>query len=63
MYTPTEKEKRNCIHIVGNIFNISNDDECKKYCDEIFKIAYSIGGDYSEKTLESIAEALIKIKN
>lgn len=60
MYMPTESEKRNCINIVRNILNTSNDKKCQKYSEEIFKIAYSIGADYSEKTLKSIAEALIK---
>jgi len=33
-----------------------------KYVNEILKITYSIGGDYSEKTLMSIAKVLLKRK-
>ncbi len=28
--------------------------------DNIFRVAYSIGGDYGEKTLRSIAEIVLK---
>lgn len=60
MYLPTEKEKRNCTNIVRNILNNDNDaDTCKGLVDKIFMIAYSIGSDYSEKSLKSIAETLI----
>lgn len=52
-------EKKKCINIVKELLN-SSDDECKRYSDEIFRIVYSIGGDYAEKTLRSIAEAIIK---
>ena len=60
MYKPTEVEKNNCIRIVKDILKIESDSECEQYADEIFKITYSIGGDYSEKTLTSIAEVLQK---
>lgn len=60
MYKPTEIKKNNCIQIVKDILKIEDDFECEKYVDEIFKITYSIGGDYSEKTLRAIAEAVLK---
>lgn len=59
MYRPTEVERKNCIGIVKDILKIENDAECEQYVDEIFKITYSIGGDYSETTLKSIAEVLL----
>lgn len=43
-----------------DILKIEDDFECEKYVDEIFKITYSIGGNYSEKTLRAIAEAVLK---
>ena len=55
-------EKKKCINIVKELLN-SSDDECKRYSDEIFRIVYSVGGDYKEKTLRSIAEAIIKNKS
>jgi hypothetical protein len=60
MYTPTEEEKSNCIRIIKDILKINNDSECEKYANNVFRIAYSIGGDYSEKTLSAIAETLLK---
>jgi len=60
MYKPTEMEKKECIKIIKDILESENDLECKKYMDDIFDIAYSIGGDYGEKTLRSIAEIVLK---
>lgn len=60
MYKPTEIEKNYCIQIVKDILKIENDFECEKYVDKIFRTTYSIGGDYSEETLRSIAEAVLK---
>ncbi len=60
MYKPTESERNNCIRIVKNFLKIDNDSECEKYADNILNVAYSIGGDYSEATLRTIAEALLK---
>lgn len=60
MYRPTESEKCDCIRIVKDILGIDNDFVCKRYIDNIFSTAYSIGGDYSEKTLRSIAEVILK---
>ncbi len=60
MYKPTESEKSNCIRIVKDILKIDNDCECEKYVMDIFNITYSIGGDYNESTLKSIAEVLLK---
>ena len=62
MYTPTEDERKRSINIVKEILDSSND-EYKRYSDEIFRIVYSVGGDYGEKTLRSIAEAIIKNKS
>ena len=59
MYKPTESERKNCICIVKEILKIDNDSECEKYVNNIFSMAYSIGGDYSEITLRSIAEVLL----
>lgn len=60
MYKPTDSEKCECIRIVKDILQIDNDFICEKYIDNIFSTAYSIGGDYSEKTLRSIAEVILK---
>lgn len=60
MYKPTEMEKNSCIQIIKDILEIDNIVECEKYMDNIFRIAYSIGGDCGEKTLRSIAEILLK---
>ena len=59
MYKPTEIERNNCIRIVKDLLKIESDSECEQYANEIFKTTYSIGGDYSEKTLRSIAEVLL----
>ena len=60
MYKPTEIERNNCMRIVKDILKVENDFECEQYVNEIFKTTYSIGGDYSEKTLMSIAKVLLK---
>lgn len=60
MYKPTEIERNNCMRIVKDILKVESDSECEQYVNEIFKTTYSIGGDYSEKTLMSIAEVLLK---
>ncbi len=62
MYKPTEIERNNCMRIVKDILKIESDSECEQYANEIFKATYSIGGDYSEKTLMSVAEVLLKRK-
>jgi len=59
MYNPTESEKSSCICIVKEKLKIDNDFECEKYVNEIFSVAYSIGGDYGETTLRAIAETLL----
>ncbi len=60
MYRPTKSETKNCIQIVKDILKMDDDSECEKYVDSIFRISYSIGGDYSEKTLRAIAEVVLK---
>lgn len=60
MHKPTEIEKDYCLRIVKDILQINTNSICEKYVDEIFRTAYAIGGDYSEKTLRSIAEILLK---
>ena len=60
MYKPTKTEKNNCIYIVKDILKNTDDCECERYVDRIFAISYSIGGDYSEKTLRAIAEVVLK---
>lgn len=60
MYKPTESERNNCIRIVKEIYKIDDNSECEKYANNIFSIAYSIGGDYGETTIRAIAETLHK---
>ena len=60
MYKPTEKEKNNCICIVKDILKIDDDIMCESYVNKIFSIAYSIGGDYGNETLRSIAKVVLK---
>ena len=60
MYMITENEKRICRQVVKEAFKPIREDEKEVYVEKIIKITYSIGGDYSEKTFRSIAEALIK---
>ncbi len=60
MYKPTENEKNICIQIIKEILKIDDAAECEKYVDSIFKTTYSIGGDYSEEILRSIAEVVLK---
>jgi len=60
MYKPTEIERNNCLRIVKDILKVESDFECEQYVNEIFKTTYTIGGDYSEKTLKSVAEVLLK---
>lgn len=62
MCKPTEIERNNCMRIVKGIIKVESDFECEQYVNEILKITYSIGGDYSEKTLMSIAKVLLKRK-
>ncbi|MBQ2922236.1 MAG: hypothetical protein IJE60_03955 [Tyzzerella sp.] len=58
MHRPTEVERNSCIRIVKDILKIENESECEQYANEIFKTTYFIGGDYSDKTLRAVAEAL-----
>ena len=60
MYKPTEKEKNNCICSVKDILKIDDDNLCESYVNQIFSIDYSIGGDYGNKTLRSIAKIVLK---
>ena len=60
MYKPTEKETNNCICIVKDILKIDDDIMCESYVNKIFSIAYSIGGDYGNETLRSIAKVVLK---
>ena len=60
MYKTTEKEKNNCICIVKDILKIDDDIMCESYVNKIFSIAYSIGGDYGNETLRSIAKVVLK---
>ncbi|MBQ8262784.1 MAG: hypothetical protein IJZ00_10900 [Lachnospiraceae bacterium] len=60
MYKPTEIERNNCIRIVKEILKCENDSECEQYANKILNMSYSIGGDYSEKTITSIAEVLLE---
>jgi len=60
MYQPSEEEKNNCAYIIKDILKNENDIVTNVYVEEVFKIAYSIGGDYSERTLRPIAEVLLK---
>lgn len=62
MCKPTEIERNNCMRIVKGIIKVESVFECEQYVNEILKITYSIGGDYSEKTLMSIAKVLLKRK-
>ena len=62
MYKSTELQKINCSKIVKKILKTENAVDCERYVDDILNIAYSIGSDYSEKTLESIAETVISSK-
>ncbi|MEY8266265.1 hypothetical protein AALA79_07835 [Lachnospiraceae bacterium 64-25] len=59
MYKPTESEKSHCVCIVKEVLGSENDFDCEKYVNDIFNIAYSIGGDYGDTTLRAIAEALL----
>ncbi len=59
MYKPTESEISNCNCIVKDILKIDDDVVCETYVDKIFSIAYSIGGDYSNETLRSIAKVVL----
>lgn len=58
MYNPTEAEKKCCIDIVKGILGIESTSDCEQYVDEIFKTIYSVGGDYSEKTIRAVVEAI-----
>ena len=58
MYNPTDKEKKNCEDIVKEILELESDSDCERYVTKIFKTIYSIGGDYGEKTIKAVAEAL-----
>ena len=60
MYRPSKIERDNCTRIVKDILKLECEPECEEYVDEILKITYSIGGDYSKKTLTAVAEALLK---
>ena len=48
---------------VKEIYKIDDNSECEKYANNIFSIAYSIGGDYGETTIRAIAETLHKRNN
>ena len=60
MYLPTENERKVCTKIVKDILSIDDGYQCEKYVDKIFSVAYSIGADYGEKTLITIAKNYLK---
>ena len=62
MYNPTDAEKECCIDVVKNLFGIERTTDCEQYVEEIFSTIYSIGGDYSEKTIRTVAEAIHESK-
>ncbi len=59
MYNPTEKEKELCRDIVKELLDIDEETKYDEIIDEIFKITYSIGGDYGEDTLRKVASIVI----
>ena len=63
MYKVTEDERMICLRVVEDMLKGRDSFEYGKYVDEILKITYSIGGDYSEKTLRLVAEIVLKIYN
>lgn len=59
MYLPTSEEKKRCIEIVKNSKKITDCTLIEQYADEVLKIAYSIGGSYSdENMLKKIIDSL-----
>ena len=59
MYNPTEKEKELCRDIVKELLDIDEETKYDEIIYEIFKITYSIGGDYGEDTLRKVASIVI----
>ena len=60
MYSPTDEEKNRCVCIVKEVLRLESDSDCEQHVDEIFKTIYAIGGDYSEKTIRSVAKVLFR---
>lgn len=60
MYEVTENERMICLRIVEDMLKGSEPVEYGRYVEEILKRTYSIGGDYSEKTLRRVAEIVLK---
>ena len=58
MIKPSKSEKELCFRIVKDISKESDDAKIEKIVKEVFRVAYSIGGDYGESTLEEIAKQL-----
>lgn len=60
-YKPTESEYNKGIEIVKAILKSNDDALCRKYVDEVFDIAYSIGSSYNAESITQIAETVIAI--
>ena len=48
-----------CRDIVKELLDIDEETKYDEIIDEIFKITYSIGGDYGEDTLRKVASIVI----
>lgn len=59
MYLPTSEERKKCIEIVREVKKITDNALIEQYTNEVLKIAYSIGGSYSDEImLRKIVDSL-----
>lgn len=58
-YKPTEREYSRGVQIVKDILGSDDIELCRKYADEVFGIAYSIGSSYDEQRIFEIANTIL----
>lgn len=59
MCYPTEDERKKCYAIVERFLKTDDKIKCELYTKRILSITGSIGGNYDEETLTSIADTYI----
>lgn len=60
MYTHSEQEKKLSLKIVKDIFIDEDEETCLTIANKILRITDMIGGDYSDKTLRSVAKSYFR---
>ena len=51
MYLPTSEERKKCIELVKEVKKITDIGLIEEYADKVLRIAYSIGGSFSDEIM------------